>query len=146
MWKVYLHGNEGIAIQSTYENLIESLVSYEEYEVFVGRIKYIDYDQELIPMNNIISPYIHKRKSYEHEKELRALIWTLQHGKNSLMGNKYKDVDGFYVPVDLEKLINNVYVAPNAPSWMLEIIKAIVGKFELRKAVKQSSLASTPFY
>lgn len=146
MWKIYSHGNEGIAIQSTYEGLIESLVSYEEYGVNIGLIKYIDYDKEIIPHNDVISTYIHKRKSFEHEKELRALVWTLQDNKNSFEENKYKDDDGFYVPVDMEKLIDKIYVAPNAPNWVLEIIKDVVGKFELKKDVMRSSLASRPFY
>ena len=146
MWKIYSHGNEGIAIQSTYEGLIESLVSYEEYGVYIGLIKYIDYDKGIIPPNDVISPYIHKRKSFEYEKELRALVWTLQDNKNSLEENKYKDDDGFYVPVDMDKLIDKIYVAPNAPRWVLEIIKAVVDRFELKKDVIPSSLASTPFY
>ena len=84
MWKVYLSNNEGIAIQSTYQRLMESLASYNDFEVYVGKIKYIDYEKEAIPMGNLISPFMYKRKSFEYEDELRALIWTPQHGKNDL--------------------------------------------------------------
>lgn len=149
MWKIYLSSNEGIAIQSTYQRLIESLASYNDFEIHVGRIKYIDYEKEAIPMGNLLSPFVYKRKSFEHEDELRALIWTPQHGKNDVVNpqnNKYKDVLGLYVPVDLEQLVEKIYVAPNAPTWILELIKTVTEKFGLNKEVVQSNLASTPVY
>jgi hypothetical protein len=149
MWKVYLSNNEGIAIQSTYQRLIDSLSIYDDFEVYVGRIKYIDYDKEAIPMGNILSPYLYKRKSFEYEDELRALIWTPQHGKNDLLNpqnNKFLNTPGLLVDVDIEKLIDSIYVAPNAPSWVLEVIRAVTNRFEIDKEVKQSNLSSTPVY
>lgn len=149
MWKIYLSSNEGIAIQSTYQRLIESLASYNDFEVHIGRIKYIDYEKEAIPMGNLLSPFMYKRKSFEYEDELRALIWTPQHGKNDILhpqGNRYATVFGLYVATDLKLLIDNIFVAPSAPSWILEVIRAVTEKFGLNKEVKQSNLASTPVY
>src|SRR5438128_9116768 len=49
-----------------------------------------------------VTPIMYKRKSFEHERELRAAIWTLEHGKNNWgLDNKFKDVSGLYVPVDI---------------------------------------------
>lgn len=149
MWKVYLSNNEGIAIQSTYQRLIESLASYNDFEIHVGRIRYIDYEKEVIPMGNLLSPFIYKRKSFEYEDELRALIWTPQHGKNDIQnpqGNKFANTSGLYVTVDIERLIDNILVAPSAPSWILEVIRSVTSKFGIAKAVIQSNLASTPIY
>lgn len=149
MWKVYLSNNEGIAIQSTYQRLIESLEAYKEFEIYVGRIKYIDYEKEVIPMGNLLSPFVYKRKSFEYEDELRALVWTPQHGKNDLMNpenNKYLNIFGLYIAADLERLIENIFVAPSAPTWMLDLIRAVTERFGLNKQVKQSNLALTPVY
>ncbi|RFC38984.1 MAG: hypothetical protein DID89_2727548040 [Candidatus Nitrotoga sp. CP45] len=149
MWKVYLSNNEGIAIQSTYQRLVESLASYNDLEVYVGKIKYIDYEKEAIPMDNLLFPFMYKRKSFEYEDELRALIWTPQHGKNDILnpqGNKFSNTLGLTVTVDVTRLIDNIFVAPNAPSWIFEVIRAVTNKFGIDKVVKQSNLTSTPVY
>jgi len=149
MWKIYLTSNEGIAVQSTYGRLVESLASYNDFEVQIGKIKYIDYEKEAIPMGNLLLPFMHKRKSFEHEEELRALIWTPQHGKNDIsdpQNNKYANDHGLYVGVDLDLLIDKIFVAPNASSWVSDSIKTVVEKFGLNKKIKQSDLASTPMY
>lgn len=149
MWNVYLNRNEGIAIQSTYQRLIDSLDSYKDFNVFVGRIKYIDYQSEAISMANGLSPFIHKRKSFEYEDELRALIWTLQNGGNDLNdpnNNKYSDTLGLNVPVDLSILVEKVYVSLSAPSWLREIVASVAEKYGLQKEIVQSDLASRPIY
>ena len=149
MWKIYMSNNEGIAIQSTYQRLIESLGPYNDFEVHVGRIKYIDYEKEAIPMGNLISPFMFKRKNFEYEDELRALIWTPQHGKNDILNqdnNKFANTSGLYVTVDVERLLENIFVAPNAPSWILEIIRSVTNKFGINNKVTQSNLASKPDY
>lgn len=116
MWSQYLKTSEGIAIRSSYKRLTESLSRYDEYEVHVGMVNYIDYEHEKIPVGNIIAPTIYKRKSFEHERELRAVIWTMEHGKNDWgTGNKLKDVRGLYVPIEVPSLIERIYITPTAP-------------------------------
>ena len=72
MWKLYSKSNEAIAIQSTYTILKESL--YDNEDIFIGLVSYIDYDKEWLPEGNHFYPFVHKRKSFEHERELRGLI------------------------------------------------------------------------
>jgi hypothetical protein len=149
MWKVYLSNNEGIAVQSTYEKLVASLDSYKDFNVHVGRIKYIDYQREVIPMGNGLSPFLYKRKSFEYEDELRALIWTPEHGKNDIIhpqNNKFRDVLGLNVAVDLDILVEKIFLSPNAPQWIGDIVRSVIKKYGLEKDVVQSDLASTPLY
>lgn len=149
MWNLYLNNNERIAIQSTYQRLIDALADYEDFEVHIGKIKYIDYNKQMISMRNTLSPFLYKRKSFENEDELRLLIWTPQHGKNDVVNpenNKYKKVSGLYVPVDLKALIEKVYIAPNAPQWIVQMIASLVKKYDLKMKVVQSDLTSTPLY
>lgn len=145
MWKIYLNSNEGIAIQSTYRRLIASLSSYSDFDIFIGKIKYIDYEKEEIPHGNLLSPFMYKRKNFEHEDELRSLIWTRQGGKNP-QGDKFLAEFGLYVQTDIQLLIENIFVVPSAPPWILEIIRSVTNKFGLSKEVRQSNLASTPVY
>jgi hypothetical protein len=54
--------------------------SFNEYEsnVFIGKVRYIDYQStdfsNFIDENNPINRFLHKRKSFEHERELRAVV------------------------------------------------------------------------
>ena len=146
MWPLYIQGAEGIAVQSTFNRLIESMKKYEDFNVFIGEIKYLDYNTEAIPPGQILLPLTTKRKSFEHEKELRALIWTLQHGKNKLEDNKFASTLGLSVPINLDKLIESIYVSPTAAHWFLNLIKAITKRYEITKPVIQSDLLSNPLY
>ena len=147
MWSQYLKTQEGIAIQSSYKRLTESLDRYEDFEVHVGMVNYIDYEHDTIPVGNILAPTMYKRKSFEHERELRAVIWTLEHGKNDWgLKNKFKDVSGLYVPVDIPTLIERIYLAPTAPHWVRELIDSLLKRFGHAIPVVQSSLAETAFY
>lgn len=149
MWKLYMNNNEGVAIQSTYEKLIESLKNYKDFSVHIGMLNYIDYGKEAIPMNNAVSPFLYKRKSFEHEQELRALIWTLDDIQNFVSNpdvNKFKDVSGIYVPVNLDTLIDQIYVAPDSPEWFIEIVSSILKKYGINHKPNQSDLSAAPLY
>jgi len=143
MWKIYSCNNEGISIQSTYQRLKESLSSCDEFQIYIGLITYKDYITEEIPMGNLYYPFMHKRKYYEYENELRALICTKDNFEDNTPG-KYDNFLGLHIPIDIERLIENVYVASNAPKWMLDVIKKVTIKYGINIEVKQSDLSSSP--
>lgn len=148
MWNQYSKNSEGIAIESTYKNLIYSFNNCHKLNINVGTVKYIDYQKEIIQITHPHSPYLHKRMSFEHEKELRALILNPQPTDYTTYENinMYTNIMGIHAQVDLEVLIKRIFVAPTAPNWTLELIKSLVKKYELKKDVVRSDLASTPIY
>ena len=73
MWKLYLKSNEGIAIQTTYTRLRQALMP-SEHQCFMGVMHYIDYDNDLMGSDNLFIPLVHKRRSFEHEREVRAVV------------------------------------------------------------------------
>ena len=82
MWQLYSNFNGGIAIQSTFKRLRESFLGnkkkprFPEGEVVpvsIGMVDYIDYAKDRNNSGNIMSVCLTKRKSYEHEHELRAI-------------------------------------------------------------------------
>jgi hypothetical protein len=115
MWKLYLKSNEGIAVQSTYENLRDSLIDGEQ--IFLGLVKYIDYETELIETGNVLSPFVYKRKSFEHEREVRALVMKFPTKIESDLYGRGTIAQGLKIKVDLERLIERIYVAPSSPAW-----------------------------
>jgi len=146
MWNLYLKSNEGIAIQSTFD-LLKTSLKDEIHTVYIGKVKYIDFEKDWMPEGNAMYPFIHKRKSFEHEKELRAIIQELYYKKNGeSKWSKPLFDDGIYIQVDLGVLVDKIYLAPTSPKWLFELVKSIIKKYKLDKDVCQSSLDDAPVY
>ena len=124
MWSVYSRSGEGIAIQSTYQRLRDSFTSPDHnQDVTIGTVKYIDYDRETVPESSVLYPYLHKRKSFEYEHELRALlIDTLT----------APPAPGKYIDVTLSSLIEAVYVSPRSSDWFTDLVRSMVAGMAAR--------------
>jgi len=134
MWQLYLKSNEGIAIQSTYTKLKDSF-KFAKEDIHIGTVKYIDEDNDTIDWTNVINYALHKRKSFEHEKEIRAIVFSPS------------DNGGGSVNIDLETLIEKIYIAPNSPKWIYELIQNVVQRFGLPKTlVEESRMNGSPLY
>lgn len=142
MWKLYLKSDEGIAIQSTYSNLVKVL-DVSPISINIGCVNYIDYETQSINFGDAFAPYVNKRKSFEHEKELRAVIWVKGYGNLELCGPL---IDGIRVKVSLNDLIERIYIAPNSPDWILGLVQSVAGKYEISKNVIRSKLDERPVY
>jgi hypothetical protein len=149
MWKLYLKSEEGVAIQSTFRRLADCFNDYKENDVWIGVLNYIDYGKDVIPVGNSLYPFIYKRKSFEHEKEIRAVIskapFTGLYAGTGDVNEIYDEFNvfavGFEVPVDLEILVEKVYVSPTSEKWFEELVRSAVKKYGLNKTVIKSSLA-----
>ena len=135
MWKVYTRSNEGVAIQSTYKRLFDCL-NKTPNKVFLSTIKYIDFESDTIDWGNRLVPFLYKMKSYFFEQELRAIITDTE---------KYDLSDGgCKVKVDLNILIEKIYIAPASPKWFKELINSIIESSNLN--IKKSELDNEPFF
>lgn len=131
MWKLYsTNVKNAIAVQTTYQRLYEALG--KNPEIAIGKVNYIDYSSQFSSING---PYWYKRKSFEYEQEVRAIIQNI--GTNG---------GGLEKEVDLEKLISAIYISPYAPKWFEEVVIDIVEKYELHKPVYHSDMEKRPFY
>ncbi len=145
MWRLYLKSGEGIAIQSTY-NRLKDCFSEGTPDIFVGLVKYTDYTSGLISEENLFYRYLNKRKSFEHEQELRAIIFSFPPSDNPPKLPKPPSKDGLLIDVDCDLLIEKILVAPKSPKWTRELVKSIITKYGLNKLVKQSSLDAKALY
>lgn len=156
MWKLYLKNDEGIAVQSTFNRLCKSFERMDR-TIWIGNVKYVDYDKERIPEDNSLKLYLHKRKSFEHEQELRAIAQPLDPGLEptyhiteafrQILLKQGSSTRGIYINVDLNMLIDNIYISPMAEEWFYDLVKSTIEKYELNKGVIQSSLADkSPLY
>lgn len=144
MWRLYSDAGRAIAVQSTFERLRGVL----KKDILCGEVRYIDYQTKVIPEGSFVEPFMHKRKSFEHERELRALTmdeWPRVSATHYDYTAKASD-EGELVPVDLKELIEKILISPLAPSWYLNAVKDIVKKYGLDCQVSRSSLDSDPFF
>jgi len=156
MWKLYLKSNEGIAVQSTYRKLRESIIDDEK--VYLGKVKYIDYEKESIDhyygpnftndfIFNMFAPFVYKRKSFEHEREVRALIERLPTTSGEQIGH-YQDTiaHGVKIKVDVKRLVENIYIAPSAPDWLPSLVSTVAQRYGFMFQVVHSRLSEQPLF
>lgn len=143
MWKLYARTHEAVCIQTTFRKLQNAMGSAAR----VGMVRYVDYETEWIPESNPLAPFLYKRKSFEHEREVRALI-PPEDIEGILTGGYVEPKkSGQWVPFNIEKTIECVFIAPDAPHWFLELVKQVASRYEHGTVpVVRSKLAQAPFY
>lgn len=164
MWDLYLKSDEGICIQSTFDRFIESIAS-DSQDIYISKINYVDYEEQEFSgwtvrgdMGDTLSPFIYKRESFKHEKELRAIIhdlpWYSENGatisaedirKADLSEEVYEPGRG--VDIDLERLIESIRISPDSPSWVKRLVEDICERYALgRELVEESPITNSPHY
>ncbi|HCU94024.1 MAG TPA: hypothetical protein DHU96_15380 [Actinobacteria bacterium] len=115
-------------------------------------MQYVDYSKTYIPEGNVFFPYVHKRSSFAHENEYRLLtLWTPDVLETDERGNGVRtepDVPPLFLreAVDLDRLVEAVYVSPEAPGWVARVVGEVTGKYMPGLAIRHSDLAADPVY
>ena len=84
---------------------------------------------------NINGSCWYKRKSFEHEREVRAIVTNYDTFSKGLL-----------IPVDLTALIDCLFISPYAPKWFEEVVRSVVEKYEINIPVVYSDMTQQPFY
>jgi hypothetical protein len=142
MWKLYAKSNEAIAIKSSYFRLANAV----DEHTYVGTVEYIDFEHDWLPEGNTFYPFVHKRLSFAHEREVRALITQFPTSDQGIDFKAAAPDVGLERKVDLATLIEQVYVAPTSPAWFRSLVTQVCKRYSLEKPVLQSSLDAQPFF
>ncbi len=176
MWELYCKSGEGIAIRSTVGALCSSIHNYGK-DLTVSTVKYRGVNEIVDGMAlfrfapSSVACLFQKRKSFEHEHELRivqqnetnddeTIIDTVSkweslfhadqakgiEGRVKDVCGKYKEGRGRAIPVNLDVLIDEIYVAPLAGGWIKPAIEKVLETLKppIRKKVNQSDLYKDP--
>jgi hypothetical protein len=129
MWKIYASKNDGVCVQTTIDRLQRAFINPNEKPRIV-KVRYIDYKKDRINLEkfNTYEFYAYKSKVYEYEKEVRAIL--LSDGSTECMN----------LFVDLEILIDNIYIHPAASEWFVILINKILNTYNINKEVLHSSI------
>lgn len=155
MWKLYMR-DHGLVLTTTYDRLRTALGG--EDDIRVGYVHYVDYDEDWIDEGNAFSPFMHKRASFTHEQEVRAVIahYPKRPVEPPEFGEDGKQVmaidwdaqtpPGIAIPVDPRALIADVRITPDAPSWFLTAVEDLTHRYGLTVAVLPSDLSGEPSF
>ena len=136
MWQIFTKNNEGLAIQSTIRRLQKAVRPENNYDQFIGEVNYIDYKKEYIPFDDLFFPFLFKRKSFQYEREVRILSDT---SKSDIKLN-----DGLKINVDINQLIEKIYIHPRSENWykklVIELVERLGFGFEIEKSDLESDI------
>ena len=158
MWRLYTSGSEGVALNTTVDKLKRAL-SNQSWSVTIGKVKYIDHeadDDGTAPVFDTLGPLFCKRRSFEHEREVRAVIANpaepelsraaadeIQPGQTFTVPWPLAD-HGLHVPIDISVLVTRLVVSPKFPPWAIRAFQRLVDNFGLAVRVESSDLLKTP--
>jgi len=132
MWRLYSPIQEALALRSTYARLRRELPEY----VRIHLVQYADaphYDEA-----DPLAAFFYKRKAYEHEKELRAVIDHPPAGSNACA-----EPSGWGLPIDVQQLVECVYLSPFAQDWFHGLVQKVCSRYRLDIPVERSELTGT---
>ncbi len=134
MWQIFTQNSEGLAIQSTIGRLQKALEVEKDFKQYIGEVNYIDYKKEYIPFDDMFFPFLFKRKSFQYEREVRILA--------DLSEQEIKINDGLKIDVDINQLIEKIYIHPKSENWYKKLVIELVDKLGFDFKIEKSDLES----
>lgn len=148
MWDRYLRGKAGVAVVSTVRRLKDCMhpfrlePHYGEEPIVVGRVEYLDFDTEEMRDRSMLGTFLHKRREYRDEREVRALL-------SLRMASEFGvqiPADGVVVRVDPRTLADRVVAWPEATDDEMADLAQIAATAGLESPIVPSTLSAPPTY
>ena len=149
-WTEYANSTHSIAIKTSVGNLKKALEKCQ-YEIFMGKILYIDYQTDIYHYPDPFGYSFLKNKfkfDWEHELRLACLATDYIRGENINLGtydlfrkscvDQFPMADYAYVSCDLDFLIEEVIISPWADDCFLVGVQNKLKSVGLNKVVKKS--------
>lgn len=137
LWKIYTKNIKAIAIKSNVQRLKESL-NINPFWQFIGVMNYYSDPTDFDFNSNIMNLTINKFNYYCFENELRMLNIIPANLKS-----QYPEInkgDDILVPVDLDCLIDSIYLAPNATQTEYDNVVQLLKENNLSKDIMISGI------
>jgi len=134
MWQIFTQNSEGLAIQSTIGRLQNAVNAEKNHKQYIGEVNYIDYKKEYIPFDDMFFPFLFKRKSFQYEREVRII--------SDVSESNIKLNDGLKINVDINQLIEKIYIHPKSENWYKNLVIELVSKLGFDFTIEKSDLES----
>lgn len=154
MWKLYSSPEAGVAIVSTPQRMADAADLAPVDWGILGPVEYFDYENDsmLLSHGRVGRTGFSKRKQFESEKEVRGMISpplpdpSTNEGRFDLKDFQDKQPRSFSVNVNLQMLIEEIYVSPLSPDWFMDLVRTLVRSHNLNISVYKSKLSENPAF
>ena len=150
MWQLYQNKGKEVAIRTPVQCFQEALP--DRSDLTIGCVNYEDYETADDFTVNRVSPFFHKRPSFQHEREYRAVISEFEVVEGARVDERYTEKldmetpPGRAVSVDVEDLIEEIVVSPVAAGWMKPLIEQVTTTYGLEDIpVRGSTISDQPY-
>jgi hypothetical protein len=124
-------------------------------------VRYFDYEtDEFLPHSNTWTEFFQKRRFFDYEKEARLVLSSEMvlnpdrpQPKSLIISRRHNLRPGFtlseqgiFFAINIDHLIEDIYVSPKAPPWFAALVQDVASKYGLERSVKKSSLFDRPVY
>lgn len=136
----YRRGRLSTFVNCWHMNDHESAAMWRLYSlVYLGRVNYIDFSSDAFDPGNLFNPIMHKRISYSHENEVRAVLSTFLAPRDPTAGAR-----GTQIPIALNETIESVYLHPDSRNWLREVVESLLRAFGASMDLVKSDLSIDP--
>lgn len=133
LWKIYGGSTQSVAISTTVNRMIFSASNWLKFgDIILKKVRYIDHAGRL--PNGVYSLGKHvfglKNRAYFFEKEVRVVLTR----------PKDKIPCSIRLPLELNKFLTKITVAPEAGDWFFDLVVDLAHKYNVSVPVKKSNL------
>lgn len=149
LWRTYAPGTDGVAIATTVDTLRACLAA-APFPWGIHPVRYLDYTTEVVENPEAFGTWLFSKQTpYAYEHEVRVLAHTLGSSglqdPDTLLAHPESTPTGLTVPVDLNELVTEVRVCPEASPWWVDTLQALITtRFQRPWEVQRSPLDSAP--
>lgn len=143
MWRLYCGERGGVALQTTFDRLEQSV---KAEPILAGKIQYADYDT--VPaFDEGLDHVMYKRDGFAFEQEVRLLKADQDHYDKLCNGTVQEKLPPCLpIPWNIVATIDRILVSPYADDWYIDaVLEAVrLADKELGARVAWSSLRKLP--
>jgi hypothetical protein len=160
MWDNKSKDGEGLAIKTSAENLKQSFNEFQRGDVYIGLMEYDNYENEVSPESHEHdeifdwkSVHLNKPIEFEDESELRATVSLLPtpeadpfndfsnyEPEKRIELNWDKQPSGVKIPVDEDKLIQEVRLSPYSDDWQVNVLQQLLNTYGIDASISKSKI------
>jgi len=146
IWEQYADGR-GVAIETTYEQ-IERQIAPGEEDLYMGIVRYLDYEEDITPTGIPYALYFFKHREFDDEQEFRVLanrggnpiLWT--DGRETPKEMRDDNPGHINLAVDMDALINRVVLSPDADEEVRVQVEETLDEYGVTASVVPSRLTN----
>lgn len=142
MWEIYGRDNEAIAIVATFG----ALRSVFPPEVAVLRVKYVDFRTTFVSEGSSTDPFVYKRLSFDHEREVRAILQEQPEIRSEEDLATEHPPKGVLVGNNVLSAVERIHVAPRASDSFLGLVTEVCERYGCAATPLRSSLDDGPLF